>query len=100
MYVVRSSRNSLAQVQTLGDQLALRSKKLAERESELHRAQAVAHVGSWVYDLGTDTIRLSAETCRIFGLPSGTVGSHSTYLSRVHEDDRAAVDRLVAQSRK
>ena len=67
--------------------------KADELARDLNRAQAVAHVGSWVYDLARDSMRLSAETCRIFGLPEGTIGSHDTYLARVHPDDRARVDR-------
>ncbi len=64
-----------------------------ELDRDLNRAQAVAHVGSWVYDLARDHMRLSAETCRIFGLPEGTTGSHDSYLSRVHPEDRDRVDR-------
>jgi PAS domain S-box-containing protein len=65
---------------------------LRESESNLIRAQSVAHVGSWTYELGRNEMRLSAETCRIFGLCAGTVGSYQSYLARVHPDDRAAVE--------
>ena len=64
------------------------ARKLA---AELSRAQAVANVGSWVYDIPADRMRLSAETCRIFGLPEGANGSHDTYLARVHPDDRSTL---------
>ena len=69
-----------------------RLNELSDLDHDLNRAQAVAHIGSWVYELASDTMRLSAETCRIFGLPKGTIGSHDTYLARVHPDDRARVD--------
>ena len=69
-----------------------RLNEISDLDHDLNRAQAVAHVGSWVYELASDTMRLSAETCRIFGLPKGTIGSHDTYLARVHPDDRARVD--------
>ena len=65
---------------------------LRESESNLIRAQSVAHVGSWTYELGRDEMRLSAETCRIFGLCAGTRGSYESYLARVHPDDRHAVE--------
>jgi signal transduction histidine kinase len=65
---------------------------LRESESNLIRAQSVAHVGSWTYELGRDEMRLSAETCRIFGLCAGTRGSYQSYLARVHPDDRHAVE--------
>jgi formate hydrogenlyase transcriptional activator len=38
-------------------------------ESELNRAQAVAHIGSWHYDSTRGTLRLSTEAHRILGLP-------------------------------
>ncbi|MBE0621171.1 MAG: PAS domain S-box protein [Burkholderiales bacterium] len=91
-YLVRSYRNQLAVVRKLGSDLALRTAEVQAHEAELNRAQAVAHVGSWVYEFVTDTMRLSAEACRIFGLPEGTTGSRNSYLARVHEEDRSAVD--------
>ncbi|MDP2822097.1 MAG: sensor domain-containing diguanylate cyclase [Sulfuritalea sp.] len=90
--LVRSYRNRLEELGRAGNDLAQRTAELEARRAELYRAQAVAKVGSWVYDLATDTMRLSAETCRIFGLPEGTAGSHDAYLARVHAQDRSAVD--------
>ena len=91
VYFVRAYRQRQAELQALGDVLRQRAAQLEASAADLHRAQAVAHVGSWVYDLAADVMRLSAETCRIFGLPEGTAGSHAAYLSRVHAEDRAAV---------
>ncbi|MBP8273185.1 MAG: PAS domain S-box protein [Acidobacteria bacterium] len=82
--LVRSYRGRLREVQALS--------------ADLDRAQSVAHVGSWVYDLTTDRMVLSAETCRIFGLPEGTTGDRASYLSRVHPDDRDDVDRMWRQA--
>ena len=77
VYFVRSYRNRIDEVKQL--------------DRDLNRAQAVAHVGSWVYDIASDDMRLSAETCRIFGLPEGVTGTHDSYLARVHPADRARV---------
>ncbi len=85
-FVVRSYRERVEEVRRLGSDLAASS-------ADLSRAQAVAHVGSWVYELAADMMHLSAETCRIFGLPEGTKGSHESYLARVHPDDRVATER-------
>ncbi|HRD93080.1 MAG TPA: ATP-binding protein [Accumulibacter sp.] len=65
---------------------------LRDSEANLIRAQSVAHVGSWTYDLVSDQMRLSAETCRIFGLPEGTIGSYESYLARVCPEDRSALE--------
>ena len=92
-YAVLSYRNRLAEVRKLGTDLASRTDELKVREADLNRAQAIAHLGSWVYHLATDQMRLSAETCRIFGVPEGTAGTHDSYLARVHPDDRDDVER-------
>ncbi len=75
------------------EELTRRAIDLNEQQTELHRAQAVANIGSWVYDFTADTMRSSAENCRIFGLPEGTSGNHDTYQSRVQFQDRSSVDR-------
>ena len=66
---------------------------LRESEANLIRAQSVAGVGSWTYELTTDEMHLSAETCRIYGLPEGCVGTQRRYLARVHPDDRGALEQ-------
>ncbi|MEQ1773937.1 MAG: response regulator [Burkholderiales bacterium] len=90
-HVVRSYRDRLADVRELGRDLAQRTAKLQVIEADMNRAQAVAHVGSWVYDLADDNMQLSPETCRIFGLPKGTTGSSDSYLACVHPEDGTAV---------
>ena len=91
-YVVNSYRSRLEKVRRLGTDLALKTGELRTRETDLYRAQAVARVGSWVYHLATGEMHLSAETCRIFGLPEGSTGSREAYLARTHPEDRSAVD--------
>lgn len=41
---------------------------LRESERDLRRAQQVAHVGSWQFDLNTRRVFASEEACRIYGL--------------------------------
>ncbi len=50
---------------------ALQESELSLRRSEeqLLMAQQIGRAGSWVYTVGTDTIRGSAEALRIFGYP-------------------------------
>jgi len=64
---------------------------LRASESNLLRAQSVAHVGSWTYDLAEDRMHLSAEACRIYGVAAGTIGSYRRYLAWVFPEDRAAL---------
>jgi two-component system, cell cycle sensor histidine kinase and response regulator CckA len=59
----------------------------------LEKAQEIAHVGSWVGELdGSDRLVWSAETHRIFGVPSGQFdGTAAGFFAFVHPDDREAV---------
>ncbi len=67
---------------------------------ELNHAQALGNVGSWVYDIADDTVRLSAEACRTFGLAEGTSTDHYGYLELTHPLDRDAVERAWANAAK
>ena len=90
--VVRAYQNRLFELKAISNDLTLRTRDLEAAKAELNRAQAVGKVGSWIYDIANDTMRLSPETCRIFGLPEGTPGSHRSYLARTHEQDRSALE--------
>ncbi|NDU92044.1 MAG: sensor domain-containing diguanylate cyclase [Ferrovum sp.] len=92
-HLVKSYHDRLQEVHKLTSDLTQRTAALEANKADLDRAQAIAHLGSWVYDLSNDVTHLSAETCRIFGLPEGTKGSHDTYLARSHPEDRVALDR-------
>jgi len=92
VFLVRSYQSRLADLGKVGSELAQRTAEVEAGRADLHRAQAVAGVGSWVYDLATGTLQLSAETCRIFGVPEGTTGTLDTYLARTHAEDRAVVN--------
>jgi two-component system cell cycle sensor histidine kinase/response regulator CckA len=72
---------------------------LAQYRAFLEKAQEVAHIGSWVAELGgPDRIGWSNETYRIFGVPIGSFdGTAATFLNLVHPDDRAAVKAAIDQ---
>jgi diguanylate cyclase (GGDEF)-like protein/PAS domain S-box-containing protein len=65
---------------------------LRRSESTLARAQEIAHIGSWEWDLETNAISWSAEAYRLFGFEAGeVVPDFSMVLARTHPDDRAAL---------
>jgi PAS domain S-box-containing protein len=74
-------------------------RKLAEealRESKflLEHAQAVAHVGSWAWDLTQgERMYWSRECARMFGTPDDSVIDRQLFLARIHPEDR---DRVAA----
>jgi PAS domain S-box-containing protein len=73
---------------------------LQQHRAFLDKAQEVAHIGSWVFDIPTNLVGWSLETHRIFGVPLGGFGgSPEEFFSMVHPDDydavRAATDAVL-----
>jgi len=71
-------------------------------ESRLKKAQRVARLGCWDWDIVTDELYWSDEIYRIFGLKPQEFGAtYEAFLNTVHPDDRAlvmhAVDEAVYQ---
>ena len=73
---------------------------LEQHRAFLEQAQAVAHIGSWVAELdGSGHLGWSAETHRIFGVPTGQFdGTSDAFFELVHPDDRDAVRAATAAS--
>ena len=76
-------------------------RKLAEQalrksEAGLARAQRIAHLGSWEWDLETDILTWSDETYRIFGLTrAGCDCSINLFFRCVHPEDREMIRRAL-----
>jgi diguanylate cyclase (GGDEF)-like protein/PAS domain S-box-containing protein len=67
--------------------------ELAATRCRLDEAQRVARIGSWEWDIPNNAVIWSDELFRIYGLePGETEPSYEEFLSRVHPDDREAVD--------
>jgi two-component system cell cycle sensor histidine kinase/response regulator CckA len=67
----------------------------------LSHAQAIAHIGSWEWDIARDAITWSEETYRIFGLtPAQGPIALEQYLALIHPDDRDTVGGAVRQTRE
>ena len=74
-------------------------RRLRDSEAALAEAQAIAHLGSWEYDIPRDTLTWSDETFRIFGLTRETFApTYSAFFSRLHADDRAQVEAAFRTS--
>jgi diguanylate cyclase (GGDEF)-like protein/PAS domain S-box-containing protein len=91
--LLRSYIGQLKDLQHFGRTLTQQARELEASRSELHHAQAVAAVGSWVYEIASDTMTLSDEARRIFNLPANVRETRDTYAERVHEQDRGALER-------
>ena len=65
----------------------------------LSHAQAIAHIGSWEWDIAGDAITWSTETYRIFGLtPARGPLALEQYLGLIHPDDRDTVSGAVRRT--
>jgi PAS domain S-box-containing protein len=64
--------------------------------AQLADAQAIAHVGSWEWQVATNRLTWSDELCRMFGVPVGSPASYEGWVSRVLPEDRDRVQRILA----
>jgi two-component system sensor histidine kinase/response regulator len=63
---------------------------LQKSEASLATAQRVAHVGSWEFDLRTQTLTWSEELFHIFGLnPTAPTPTYPQLLKKIYPEDRA-----------
>ncbi len=69
---------------------------LVRTEDRLAKAQRMAHVGSWEWTAGHDSMMWSDEVYRILGLePQGCPATYGEYLRRAHPEDRWRVRRAL-----
>ncbi len=71
---------------------------LAMSEARLREAQALAHIGSWEWDVRQDSIWWSDELHEIYGLHGSAPMHYDVYVAAIHPDDRAGVQRTVADA--
>ena len=82
----------------LEERVRLRTDELRRTRDRLVDAQRVANVGSWEWDVQTNTIWWSEELYRIFGLPPSTPLTYESYLQLLHPDDRGRMESAVGKS--
>lgn len=71
-------------------------KNLREMADQLARAQEIAHLGSWQWDIRNNRIDWSEELYRIYGIePSAFDGSYEQYQARIHPEDRERARETV-----
>lgn len=70
---------------------------LRESEESLARAQRIAHLGHWDWNIVTNELARSAEIYRIFGVEPWAFGAtYPAFLQFVHPEDRERVQTAVA----
>jgi PAS domain S-box-containing protein len=72
---------------------------LRESEENLARAQQIAHVGIWNWDIEKDDLQWSDEVHKMFGTsPATSKPAYEKFLDAIVPEDRARVDRAVNES--
>lgn len=70
--------------------------KLAMSEAHLARAQHLAQVGSWEWDIIKNSLYVSKQVCRIFGIPPQEfVGTYEAFLQSIHPGIRAVIQQSL-----
>jgi PAS domain S-box-containing protein len=66
---------------------------LQEKERLLADSQAIAQIGSWMFDINSGNLRWSDETFRLYGLylEADQAPDWDQFLSLLHPDDRSAM---------
>ena len=81
------------------EQLRSAEEALRRHAERLDEAQAIAHLGSWDWDVRTDVVTWSDEMFRICGLePQSCPVDYTRFLDAVHPADRERVDQGVQRA--
>ncbi|MDH5645536.1 MAG: PAS domain S-box protein [Candidatus Heimdallarchaeota archaeon] len=77
----------------------MRTAELKRSQNVLNRAQKIAHLGSWNWDITTDELSWSDEIYRIFGLaPNAFEATYNAFVDTIHPQDRDMVSAAVNTS--
>jgi PAS domain S-box-containing protein len=72
---------------------------LAELDARLEEGEALAHVGSWLWDLRTGSMQWSTEYYRIHGVdPLDFDGTFDSHVGMIHSEDRMRVRHAMEHS--
>lgn len=106
VYLAQAARRSRRRVETANAELR---REIAERrrveaallqgQRQLAAAEAIAHVGSWEWDVEKNESRWSDELYRIYGLaPQSLNMTYEAYRAYVHPEDREANQRNIERA--
>jgi PAS domain S-box-containing protein len=73
--------------------------ELKNSQTQLAKAQNIAQLGSWEWDIVQNKVTWSDETRRLYGFAEQDMGADMSHcLERVHPDDRAAVQLALNEA--
>jgi PAS domain S-box-containing protein len=75
--------------------------ELRKSKESLAQAQAIAHLGSWEWNISNNTMWWSNEMYKLFGLePNQFVATYEAYLDFIHPEDLHAVKKSMKKASK
>lgn len=75
-----------------------REQETARLQRLLDRAQQIARLGSWEWDIAADVVTWSPQLYRVFGVPREAKIDYALYMSRIHPEDRALVSETIQRA--
>ncbi len=93
--VLKNDAGDIVSVMISGEDITGRKNAeqvLKQQKYYLERAQQIGKICSWELDVKNNKLVWTDETCRIFGIKSGTVLTYQIFLNCVHPEDRAYVE--------
>ncbi|MBI4128865.1 MAG: PAS domain S-box protein [Parcubacteria group bacterium] len=101
---LRDEQGNITGLTGVGRNIAERKQteeRLRKSDQLLREAEKIAHVGSWSWDVASNTVTWSDELCRIYGVnPAEFSGTYEAFLARVYPDDVARVNHIVQEAFK
>lgn len=83
-------------LQIINAELTRQAHEFIDISESLNKAQELAHLGNWAWDIKANILWWSDEIYRIFGLkPQEFKANYEDFLLRVHPDDRDMVQEAV-----
>ncbi len=95
--VLRDARGEVIGTLSAGEditEMRRTEESLRNSQADLIRAQMLGHIGSWHLDVRAGRLQWSEQVYRIFEIEAGSTLTYETFLSCVHPDDQAYVDRM------
>ena len=90
---------SIANVLALAIERKQAEEDLKKREAQLTEAQHLAQLGSWEWDIATDTVTWSDELFRIWGMNRQEFGAtYEAVFQLVHPEDRERLAALIKRA--
>ena len=71
---------------------------LARSQERLHLALKAARMGTWQWDVATNTLTWDESLHQLYGVVPGAVTQYDHFLQRVHNDDRTFVVASIQQA--